>query len=181
MKYIRKRIHSAWGRFLIIGFLLSTAGCLQNITSYKGKTVAEENRIALEAGGPHKGVWNTEDLTLNYEYTQKSNEIELSGAIAFGNSVAANYTTMERFFLQVHFTDREGKILEDKVIASSGNRKFMDNVKILSFTSRLVLPRESAGMVFSYSGRATEGGGLYPLVTSGGDGADWDFWKTPLR
>lgn len=160
----------------ITAALLIVTSCLKSAMTYEGKQVKEENRIAISDGGPHKSDWKTRDLTLDYTYTRKGDNLELSGVIKFTNHLVTGYITLVDFRIHIHFTDAEGIITGGQVVAISGHRQEIENI---SFKKEVELPEGAVSMVFSYRGSADQGGrdeGSWMGV-----GSDWDFWTTPTR
>jgi hypothetical protein len=92
-------------------FLILTIAC-QGIQ----KTVKPEDRIALLEGGPHSGSYESQTISLDYQYDKQSDEIRLS--------VGAKVETRTRYAgleVWVQFVDSQGKILEEKSIYSGEN------------------------------------------------------------
>ena len=161
---------------LVACVLLGISSCQHSLLSYKGAEVKEENRIPLVAGGPHKAVWKTEDLQLDYEYSKTSDAFEMAGVVAFDQHLVGNYNSLTDFTLQIFFTDSQGKILEEQILDTAF---FRQDIEKMSFKKRLTLPPNAKAIVFGYRGRAEE-------TTSEGNSAfrgsgGWDFWKTPVR
>ncbi len=161
--------------FIIVLLLLGTS-CLKSAMTYEGKQVKEENRIAISEGGPHKSDWKTRDLTLNYAYTRKGDNLAFSGVIKFANHLVNGYIALVDFRIHIHFTDAEGIINGGQVVAISGHRV---EIEIISFEKQIELPPGAVSMVFSYRGSADQGGRNEGSWM--GEGSDWDFWTTPTR
>lgn len=79
-------------------------------------TVAAENRIPLQDGGPHSGTWESKTMILDYEYFMQSGEIKLSLQIKIKSQVR-----YEGYRIWVQFANDQGKILEEKSIWSWEN------------------------------------------------------------
>jgi hypothetical protein len=78
-------------------------------------TVAPEKRIPLIKDTPHKGSWESSDVTLEYQYVEQNDVIQLSVA----GEAKRGY---DQLMVWVKFVDAEGKILETKSIYNSGFR-----------------------------------------------------------
>ena len=154
-------------------FLLGISSCQHSLLSYKGAVVKEEHRIPLVEGGSRKGTWKTEDLQLDYEYSKKSDALEVTGVIEFDQHLAGNYNSLTDFTLQVFFTDSQGKILEEQILDTAF---FKQDIEKMSIKKRLPLPQDAKAMVFGYRGRAEETTSKGKTVFGGRE-----FWKTPLR
>jgi hypothetical protein len=92
-------------------FLVLTIAC-QGIQ----KTVKPEDRIALLEGGPHSGNYESQTISLDYQYDKQSDEIRLS--VGAKVETRARYAGLE---VWVQFVDSQGKILEEKSIYSGEN------------------------------------------------------------
>ena len=64
-----------FGTFLLIIFLVACAG---KLFTYEGLWVAEDDRISLQEGGPHKGNWQTRDVAIEYTYQQMPQNLQIS-------------------------------------------------------------------------------------------------------
>lgn len=80
------------------------------------KTVKPEDRISLQEGGPHSGSWQSRTVSLDYQYYKQSDEIRLS--VREKVITKARHTGFEAW---VQFVDAQGKVLEEKSLASGEN------------------------------------------------------------
>jgi hypothetical protein len=92
-------------------FLLLSIGC-QGMQ----KTVKPEDRISLLEGGPHSGNWESQTISLDYQYYKQSDEIKLS--VRLKVKTKARHEGSEAW---VQFVDTQGRILEEKSIYSGEN------------------------------------------------------------
>ena len=155
-------------RIIILLVTVSTLiACQSAFFSYRGKMVAEESRIAIEEGGPHKGVWETNDFTFNYTYTRKADRIEISGELALDNYISI-IEILDYLFFRVNFIDSDGKLQDSKVLWSttynSHNHKWF-------IKREIELPSYANAIGFSYMGSIREGGG---------QGLQLFLWFSPL-
>ncbi len=67
---------SVW--VILLGSLVA---CQSGFSSYAGKTVDAENRIELLEGGPHMGSWETRDFLVEFQYSRKRQDLEISGRL----------------------------------------------------------------------------------------------------
>jgi hypothetical protein len=100
---------AAKGIFLL--FLILPIACLGI-----QKTVKPEDRIALLEGGPHSGNYESQPISLDYQYAKQSDGIRLS--VGTKVETRARYAGLE---VWVQFVDSQGKILEEKSIHSGEN------------------------------------------------------------
>jgi hypothetical protein len=92
-------------------------------------TVAPENRILLQDGGPHSGNWESRTMLLDYEYYKQPGEIALRLQIKI--KTQARY---DGYRVWVLFADDQGKILEERSIWSWDNTlKIPPGTDYLSF------------------------------------------------
>ena len=141
--------------------------CQSSVFSYRGKMVAEDSRIVLKEGGPHKGVWETKDFTFNYTYTQKADRLEISGELTLDNYISM-VEILDYLFFRVNFIDSDGKLQESKMLLGTtyNSHNFRWFVK-----REIVLPSYANAVGFSYMGSIREGGG---------QGLQLFLWFSPL-
>jgi len=97
------------GGFLLLLLLATACQGMQ-------KTVKPEDRISLLEGGPHSGNWESQAISLDYQYEKQSDEIKLS--VQPKVKTKARYAGFEVWVL---FVDAQGEILEKKSISGSEN------------------------------------------------------------
>jgi hypothetical protein len=167
---------------LLALFVLINLGiaCVGGTSLSPGAWVEEEDRISVLDGGPHKGSWQTRDLSINYEYREATSSLQITGVIELASYLQYNFNTLEHLRLNIHFLEANGIVLDTKRINVFGYRRPLDFLGELSFNSRFDLAQDTVAFAFSYSGRVTEGGGS-PTFSRSGDRTDWKFWKVPHR
>ncbi len=148
-------------------FLIFQGGCQGNFPGYRGELVAEENRAPLQSGGPRSGVWDTNDLVVQYRYTRQGGTLDLAGNIELVGG-AANFQIVKRFSLSVYFVDGNGRILEQALLFGAGGGR---QVRLWSFEKEMQPPPETRSMAFGYSG---------VVRGTGRDAGPWSFWETPI-
>jgi hypothetical protein len=139
----------------------------------EGHTVRQEARIPLEPAGPHKNIWRTDDLTLQYEYSLKENQMMLEGTIDLDGM--QHFSTVTHLSFRIFFLDTEFKIVKVKPFFSAGN----ETIKVWRFKMLAEIPADAAGFAFDYSGQAAENGGFSGSDDQGG-GISKDFWFRPF-
>lgn len=145
-----------------------------------GAWVEEADRIAVLDGGPHKGNWQTRDLTINYEYQEAVKNLQISGVIEFADYIPKGFNTLEYLKLYIHFLEADGTVLETRSIRIFGYRRYLDFIGEITFNHRYDLTGNTVSFAFSYSGRVIQGGGT-GIGSSARGRIDWDFWKVPRR
>ncbi len=162
--------------FLLITFLVACGG---RLSSYRGSWVEEKDRISLQAGGPHQGSWQTRDLSIEYEYQQEPQNLQISGVVNLADYLKI-MGTLDHLTLEIQLLGANGIVQDTKGIRTFGNRRPIDSFGKMSFHSRLDLSEDTVAMAFSYDGKVTQGGGG-AFKSSSGEKAEWDFWKVPRR
>jgi hypothetical protein len=147
--------------------------------SYRGSWVEEQDRISLQAGGPHKGNWQTRDLSIDYEYRQEAQNLLISGVVNLADYLKI-MGTLDHLALEIQLLEANGIVQDTIGIRTFGSRRSIDSFGKMSFNSRLNLTDDTVAIAFSYEGKITQGGGG-ALKSSSGEKAEWDFWKVPRR
>ena len=163
--------------FLLINLCIA---CAWGTSLSPGAWVAEEDRISIMDGGPHKGSWKTRDLTIHYEYQGAAPNLQVTGVVELANYIPMGFSVLEHLHLNIHFLEASGTVLEVKRIRSFGSRLSISMLRDLNFNSRFDLPQDTVAFAFSYSGKASTGGVPGGASSSRGR-TDWDFWKVPRR
>jgi len=128
---------------------------------YTGASMEADGKI-ITADGPHSGNFQTDDIKLDYEYTQDPNAFDISGTVQFRRQ-----KLIWTFRLDVHFADSTGAIIDTRNLVTAGSKQMIDS---LSFKENLNFPPNAAYMAFSYSGTSSG---------TGNSGSPNDFWLTP--
>jgi len=167
--------------FVFISLCIACAGV--NPLS-PGAWVAEEDRISLKDGGPHKGTWKTRDLSVHYEYQEAAPGLQVKGVIELANYIPMGYDSLEYFHLYIHFLEDNGTVLATQRIKSSGYyHSFRLSGEKITFNGRFDLTQDTVALAFSYTGKAVSAGGPGSTnANSSSEGrTDWEFWKIPRR
>lgn len=164
--------------FVLINLCIACAGA--NPLS-PGAWVAEEDRIPLMDGGPHKGAWKTRDLTVHYEYQEAAPGLQVTGVVELANYITMGYNILEYLNLNIHFLEANGVVLETKRIRAFGFRRSLDLLGEMTFNNSFDLTQDTVAFAFSYSGKAATGGAAPSRTSDSGGRTDWDFWKLPRR
>lgn len=164
-----------FGLSLLIILLVA---CTGKVFTYKGRWVAEDDRISLQAGGPHKGNWQTRDVAIEYAYQQETQNLQISGVVKLGDYLTTGFRTLDYLTLDIFALDADGIVLDSELIRTFGYRRDMGSFGKMSFNKQKELPADTTAIAFGYRGRVTEGGSAI-RETRKGDRIDWDFWKVP--
>ncbi|MEE9497159.1 MAG: hypothetical protein V3V39_11585 [Desulfobacterales bacterium] len=165
--------------FVLINLCIACAG--SNPLS-PGAWVPEEDRISVMDGGPHKGSWQTRDLSIHYEYQEAAPGLQVKGVIELANYILMGYNALEYFYLNIHLLEPNGVVLSTQRIRSSGYLQPFRLAREMTFNGSFDLTQDTVAFAFSYSGRAVSADGPGPASSSGTEGRiDWEFWKVPHR
>ena len=167
---------------LAIGCLLInlSAACAGLSVLSPGSWVEEKDRIPVLDGGPHKGSWQTRDLTINYEYQETGQSLQMSGVIDLADYITNGFSTLDYLRLHIHFLDADGTVMDTQSVKTFGYRRYMDLLGKMTFNNRFNWVENTVSVAFSYSGKASSGGGSGIADDTNGR-IDWDFWKVPRR
>jgi len=109
---------------LLAGFL---SGCISGL-GLKNHTVKQENQINLIKGSPSiQGIWETEDLSLSYIGSFKTNGLQVNGKITLATKLT-HYTTIDHLRVWTHFVDSDGRVIGKKLIYTAGHRKWPQKI-----------------------------------------------------
>ncbi len=170
-------VFKAFGSFLLLILLVA---CVGRFGTYEGSWVAEDNRIYLQDGGPHKGNWQTRDVAIEYDYQQKPQNLQISGVIKLGSYLTNGFRTLQYLILDIYTLDADGIVLNSELIINFGYHRDLYFAREMTFDNQLVLPAGTAAIAFGYRGGVSEGG--YRSQDNGtGDRIAWEFWKIPGR
>jgi hypothetical protein len=169
-------------RVALLGLLMNLLfACAMGTSLSPGAWVEPDDRVALQEGGPHKGIWQTRDLTIDYEYQEAAKNLQVSGTIKLADYIPKGFSTLDYLRIYIHFLTPSGMVLETKNLQYFGYLRWLDYLGKMSFSSQFDLPEGAMAFAFSYNGRASQGGGS-PMGNNGGSGQiSWDFWKVPRR
>jgi hypothetical protein len=169
-------------KLLISAVLISLCfGCASGTSLSPGAWIEENGRIALQDGGPHKGSWQTRDLAIDYDYREAAKNLQISGTVKLADYIPKGFSTLDYLRLYIHFLTSNGVVLETKSLKFFGYFRYLDYLEKISFNSQFDLPEDAVAFAFSYSGRASQGGGSPSGNSLRGGQISWDFWKVPRR
>ena len=164
----KKKIITVFTLGFLPVFLSVFVACTNSFDTYLGKTADQKSRIALN-GGSHNGVWQTDDLAVNYSYSRKPNSLRISGDVNLSDKLKDASNIVQTFFLQVNFLNANGQVLDTKELAVAGYREMITK---WDFDHNFELPARTSAMAFSYTGQMGEGAG---------EGSSESFWHDPFQ
>ncbi len=136
-----------------------------------GRTVPEGKWVLLSQYEGQSGRWESNDLTLDYKYDRDQSQLGISGVIHFTGPIRGEYEIVNYFHLDIIPVDVQGTVLDMIGLTSEAEINLLYDGPI-NFYKTLSLPANTAGMAFSYTGRASGGGTYF-------DGGFTDFWEYP--
>lgn len=154
---------------LVMAFMV---GCQSLSFDPRGHQVPESSWIRLPPSGEYFGVWNNEDLTLDYKFVRDQKQLSVGGAVRFADRITKNFSMIDYFHLDAIPVDAQGKVLAMIGLTSAARVSTQFGLP-LDFNSVITLPANTAAIAFSYRGRAYSGG-------SGEDNDLMDFWEYPV-
>jgi len=154
---------------LLLLALAFLAGCLSGIGDIRGRGVDPKHWIPLTDGGPHPGVYQTDDIELSYRYRKTPGELDFSAEFDYSQRIKYNFIGIKYFFLDVYFIDAAGTVLDRKSLFVADTKGSTEKETILK---RFALPEGTEAMAFGYRGAAED---------SGQSPASFDFWSWPVR
>ena len=149
-------------------FLFMVAGC-QTASLYSQPGTVAENDLVSIAGDTGARTWNGRNIAVDYTYSRKAGQMDLSGTVRFAGNLTNGYNVLHDFHLSAIFTDENGRVLETKGLTTDRG-----DFSPVPFHVTLVVPASAVAMSFSYQGTAAGGGG------SDGDGT-FGFWQIPVH
>ncbi len=156
-----------WLALLSIG---SIAAACQTMSPFaRGGTVYPHDRVAL-VPGQHSGEWRGDDVTVDFKYSRKDHDMDISGAANFNSNITGNFSILRDFQLTTIFTDSEGKVLATQTLAT--NRGDFDPTP---FHARIILPPGTADISFGYQGTALS------IGEDQGGSNPTSFWEFPVH
>lgn len=154
--------------FLVLcGFML--VACQSALFTYKGARISQANLIPLTEGGLKGAFFETEDVTVDYEYTRTGDNLRLGGEISYSRALQNSFSRVPDFYIRVFFADAQGTVLAYRGIIASGYGYTGDRMR---FHELVALPPGTAFMAFGYSGIA--------VGSSTQDRVDKSFWFDPI-
>jgi hypothetical protein len=154
------------GYAFFLSFL--AAGCVNPSMMYYGNSLSPGVvPVILQQGGTQSGTWKTFDITIDYEYTQEAEVLELSGQAVLGEHYQMNYNGISRLDIFLFFLDGNARVLKTAKIARAMTG---EATEIMTFSGQHGVPAGAKSLSFGYEGRAL-------AELTGGT----TFYKLPLQ
>jgi hypothetical protein len=165
-------------RTLVIAAALLLAGlllaCTTQMTRHEGTQATQTERISLNPGGPHAGSWQDDNLLIDYQYTLEPDIFRIQGTVSLTRRLTGTFTTVQNFSVRANLLTDDGTIARSLAIVVVGNSV----IRQWRFNENTGPPPAVTAMVFSYNGRAIEGGARLGGVRRD-NGVSTSFWRRP--
>ena len=175
----KQKIPTASKLLILFVSIMLLLACGGRLLSYRGSWVEEQDRISLQTGGPHRGIWQTRDLAIAYDYQKEAQNILISGVVNLADYLKI-MGTLDHLTIEIQLLEADGIVQDTRAIRTFGTRRSIDSFGKLSFSNRLDLSEDTVAVAFSYDGKITQGGGG-AFRSSSGEKAEWVFSKVPGR
>lgn len=143
-------------------FLLSVFfhGCVEGD---QAKRINPKKVITLLDGGPHKGTWQTQDLSFQYTYHRLPNKFTISGSLQLSEHYTNDFNTLNNFSFVIVLLDAELNIVNRSSLANLafGTQAEGGSVKH-TFEGQEVI----TGISFGYRGELRANGVILDLYES---------------
>jgi hypothetical protein len=151
--------------FLPCAMLVACQGSRSNV---QGQSINYTDRIMLKQGGEQTAQFQTEELTIDYQYVQTGNNLTITGKARFSNMMQGLFLRANVFHLSLVLADAQGKGLAEHPLATTNAQNVKEPIGI---SVTLALPPQAACMAFSYTGS---------VVGGGTDGSSTAFFHVPF-
>ncbi len=129
-------------------------GCVETSMMYYGNSPSSAmNVVSLQKGGPQSGTWKTFDITIDYNYIQNAEILEISGHTVLSEHYQMNYSRISRLDIFLFYLDENSRVLKTAKITRSMTG---DVNEIMTFSQQLTVPTEAKNLSFGYDGIAFE-------------------------
>ncbi len=149
-------------RFLLMFFLIMVAvvtfnGCNGRLFSYKGATITQQDHIVQLQQGDQKGVWKTNELSLNYNYRMTPENLKVSGTVNLVGGFAIGFSSVERLVVQLLFLDDQGTVIDNVILYSADSHHSTQYIP-MNFDRTIPIPANAHAISFSYDGELMDAG-----------------------
>jgi len=131
---------------VLVGTILSGCQTLGQVDI--GKQVPPGNSVAIQSGGPHAQTFQTNDMTVRYQYQSAGNQLKVWGRTKIA------YESIDVLTFHLFFLDGQ-----NKVIAQQNFFSFLDHSDFIAFNSSdrqfhrdLKIPSGSKAFAIGYDG-----------------------------
>ena len=145
--------------FLMFAAALMLFGCQAHLLSYQGAQITRQNDIIpLPAEKATKGIWKTNELSVDYTGQSSSQMLRIAGVVKLVGGFAVGFNAIDRLAVQVLFLDDQGTVLADAVLYSIQGTTPSD-LTPLRFDRSFPIPASTRAISFAYDGELSDGAG----------------------
>ena len=107
---------------LILTVYVMLTGCQTMAQRDLGKMVPSGNQVAIKSGGPFDERFQTDDMTVTYQYWQAGNQLKARG------TTHIKYESINQLVFHLYWLDEQGKVVDIKNFFS-----FLDDSDFVNF------------------------------------------------
>lgn len=143
---------------LIMVATFTLTGCSSKFFTYKGITITQENYVVELKQGEQQGVWQTNELAINYRYLLTSESFKLSGDLTLLGGFAIGFNSVDHLVVQLLLLDSQGVVIGNVNIYSADHHHSIQFIP-MSFESDVSVSPDIKAIAFTYDGRLSDGAG----------------------
>ena len=144
--------------------MLLTSCANKHWLGWEGRLTKTDNRLALQTGGPHAGIWQTRDIAIHYRYVHEQDRLVITGRVE--RQARLRYYHRLRAWVWIHFMDGDGYVKASRRLWAQNGSDVYAQIRY-RFNRDWQMPPGVEAIGFSYSGRASD------------RDMRWDFWRLP--
>lgn len=140
------------GIFVLV-FHLTLTGCQMQAQRDMGKMVPSGNRVAIKSGGPFDERFQTDDMTVAYQYWKTGNQLKAQG------TTHIKFESIKELVFHLYFLDEQGKVID-----VSNFYSFLDDRNFVNFKSSdrrfhrdFTIPSGAVAFAIGYDGETGDG------------------------
>lgn len=107
---------------MLVGMIVSGCQTLGQVDI--GKQVPPGNSVAIQSGGPHAQIFQTDDMTVRYQYETAGNQLKIWGRTKI------NYESIDVLTFHLFFLDSQSTVIDKQNFFS-----FLDHSDFIAFKS----------------------------------------------
>lgn len=140
--------------FIILLTSVTLFSCQSLLGGQRGKVVPQSNRILLQPGGPHSGIWDSPHVVFQFAYRLEKHDISISGDVLLKKDVIQGFEKVYLMVLTAYFLDNIGNIMTNEVVLNWNRPEKIDK---WSVSRTFGLPQNVSAMAFGYTGDLRDG------------------------
>jgi hypothetical protein len=138
----------------LLSLLILYTGCVARSNQFVGNLVAPQQQVvALQSGGASTDLWQTFDVTIDYQYKRDGEIFEISGVAELTPRYEILYENLRDLRVFLFFLDDKAHVLEANMLVRSLTSRVDES---LGFTKFYKVPPGTASITFGYDGYVSE-------------------------